>query len=339
MCLAVLMMGLTGIFGFGFGRAVAAVQFSAGLQVSSTADFYTPLSTCGAWVDLNPYGRCWRPTGVEADWRPYADGYWEWTDVGWYWVSDEPWGWACYHYGSWVYDANYGWVWIPGTEWAPAWVTWRQSPDYIGWAPCGPGGIVLAPTFFVFVDVHRFRHHRIHRGNVIVNNTTIINGTKVINNIRRETRNFDGGRQRVVVNQGPGADPIQRATGQSFTPRPLRDVVRETPAPEIMKRTRSPQGETERQRQMQPRERTGRDQPRIYEQQPQPVPQTPPPVARERPALRTTPPERALPPTGRQTPPSQVKPPRQQPPPARPPAAPPGQRGKEREKEKEEPRP
>jgi len=34
-------------------------------------------------------------------------------------VSDEPWGWACYHYGTWVDDPAVGWVWVPGVEWAP----------------------------------------------------------------------------------------------------------------------------------------------------------------------------------------------------------------------------
>jgi hypothetical protein len=31
-----------------------------------------------------------------------------------------------------------GWVWVPGSEWAPAWVSWRESDDYIGWAPLPP---------------------------------------------------------------------------------------------------------------------------------------------------------------------------------------------------------
>src|SRR5438874_3076344 len=136
-------------------NATAETRFSAGLEINAVSDFYAPLSSEGSWVDVSSYGRCWHPR-VAAGWRPYATGHWEWTDVGWYWVSDEPWSWACYHYGAWEYDPSYGWVWVPGTEWAPAWVTWRESDDYIGWAPCGPEGVVLAPSLFVFVDIGHF---------------------------------------------------------------------------------------------------------------------------------------------------------------------------------------
>src|SRR5262249_44832394 len=33
-----------------------------------------------------------------------------------------------------------GWVWIPGAEWGPAWVSWEQTDQYVGWAPLAPGG-------------------------------------------------------------------------------------------------------------------------------------------------------------------------------------------------------
>jgi hypothetical protein len=51
------------------------------------------------------------------------------------WQSNEPFGWATYHYGSWDWDRRIGWYWVPGYRWAPAWVVWRTSGDYIGWAP------------------------------------------------------------------------------------------------------------------------------------------------------------------------------------------------------------
>jgi len=56
-------------------------------------DFVQPLSPYGDWVTVADYGRCWRPARVEAGWRPYANGHWELTPDGWYWVSDEPWAW------------------------------------------------------------------------------------------------------------------------------------------------------------------------------------------------------------------------------------------------------
>src|SRR5262249_27434657 len=160
-------------------NASGAVSFSAGIQIGAVSDFYDPLTSYGAWVQVGSYGRCWHPTvQLEAGWRPYGVGHWEWTDCGWYWVSDEPWAWACYHYGSWVLDPNYGWVWVPGTEWAPAWVVWRDTPDYsyIGWAPCGPSGVVIASSWFCFVDVHHF-HERISPGALIVNDTRVFQRT------------------------------------------------------------------------------------------------------------------------------------------------------------------
>ena len=53
--------------------------------------------------------------------------------------TNEPFAWAVYHYGRWGYDEDYGWFWVPGDTWAPAWVQWRYSDDYVGWAPVGPG--------------------------------------------------------------------------------------------------------------------------------------------------------------------------------------------------------
>jgi hypothetical protein len=124
--------------------------------------FRDRLSPYGEWVNVPNYGNVWRPAHVAADWRPYYNGRWEWTDEGWLWVSDEPWGWAAYHYGRWAYDPYYSWVWVPGYQWAPAWVTWRYSPDYIGWAPLAPGFSVfvssypVAFTWWTFVPCNNF---------------------------------------------------------------------------------------------------------------------------------------------------------------------------------------
>ena len=99
--------------------------------------FYNSLGSQGEWINLR-IGTVWRPYHVGHDWRPYLNGRWIWTDYGWYWSSYEPFGWATYHYGRWTYDDYYGWIWIPGDEWGPAWVEWRYNDDYIGWAPLPP---------------------------------------------------------------------------------------------------------------------------------------------------------------------------------------------------------
>ena len=97
--------------------------------------FYDDLSPYGRWVNVDGPGWVWSPNNVQADWRPYEMGHWVYTDYGWTWSSDEPYGWAVYHYGRWNQDPSYGWVWVPGTEWGPAWVAWHEGGGYVGWAP------------------------------------------------------------------------------------------------------------------------------------------------------------------------------------------------------------
>src|ERR1043166_3051545 len=65
---------------------------------------------------------------------PFSNGNWVRCDAGWLWVSEEPWGWATYHYGRWDMNAEFGWFWVPQTVWAPAWVSWHEGGGYIGWA-------------------------------------------------------------------------------------------------------------------------------------------------------------------------------------------------------------
>jgi len=100
--------------------------------------FYDALSPHGHWLQVADYGYCWRPEEVDADWAPYSDGYWTYTDAGWTWVSYEDWGGITYHYGRWTQVEDEGWCWVPGHEWGPAWVSWRNSDDYVGWAPLPP---------------------------------------------------------------------------------------------------------------------------------------------------------------------------------------------------------
>lgn len=179
--------------------------------------FFDALSPYGNWVSVPRYGNVWYPTAVGPHWRPYTDGRWVWSDYGWTWASYEPWGWAPYHYGRWVFLDYYGWVWIPGTFWAPAWVTWYNSPGYIGWAPLAPDndfflqiGIgfnsynyYVPPSHCVFVPSHKFLHHHVHSivvpqsHNVkIFKEATHINNIKIVNN--------------KVINHGPDVGFVER---------------------------------------------------------------------------------------------------------------------------------
>ncbi|BCW87320.1 hypothetical protein sos41_04490 [Alphaproteobacteria bacterium SO-S41] len=97
--------------------------------------FYDQLQPYGRWVNYGRYGQVWVPHR-QRNWRPYTVGRWVNTrDYGWMWSSAEPFGWATYHYGSWDYDRRLGWYWVPGYVWGPAWVTWSDQGDYLGWAP------------------------------------------------------------------------------------------------------------------------------------------------------------------------------------------------------------
>ncbi len=215
--------------------ALANFEVSASVSIHAAADFYEPLSANGAWIEVGSYGRCWRPAGIAVDWRPYCAGQWVWTDCGWYWESDEPWAWACYHYGYWVYDPVYYWIWIPGIEWAPAWVSWRVGGGYVGWAPLPPPGLfvrrVAPPSRFVFLQSARFTDP-VRPSTVIVNNTTIIRETTGINNVKRETRTIAGlGARQVFVNEGPGLRSFEPASARRIKAVSIQEAVRHERVP------------------------------------------------------------------------------------------------------------
>ncbi len=176
------------------------------VKIHAAADFYEPLTPYGRWEVVGSYGRCWVPTGVAVGWYPYSAGHWQLTEAGWFWVSDEPWGWATYHYGYWDFEPSLGWYWIPGTQWAPAWVSWRRGGGYIGWAPLGPHGAAkVASVNFVFVEEHRFLEP-VRPTTVIVKETTIIEKTKVVNNTRVVNN--------VTINEGPEVALVEKASGK-----------------------------------------------------------------------------------------------------------------------------
>jgi hypothetical protein len=182
--------------------------------------FYDKLQDDGDWIESDDYGYIWQPR-VSRDnrrWRPYTDGRWVETDRGWTWESNERFGWATYHYGRWVNLADTGWCWVPGDEWAPAWVSWRSSDRYVGWAPLPPeariqrGGRITAsddvgydtgPEFYTFVDTQDFGEET-YVGRVVEpeRNVTIINQTVNVTNITHTETN--------VYNYGPDVEVVRR---------------------------------------------------------------------------------------------------------------------------------
>src|ERR1043166_2469574 len=227
--------------------ALAYTDVSVGIEVNSVNEFYEPLSSQGYWVEVGSYGRCWHPTYVSASWRPYSSGTWVWTDYGWYWQSDEPWGWACYHYGRWAYDPYYGWVWVPDTVWGPAWVVFRGGGGYCGWAPLPPGRVmvsaeVVPATWFVFVGVHHFGEP-VRPRTVIVNNTTIINKTTIINNTRTVNNTVINAGPRVETLQKVSRAPIRRATVKELSQRErVPPSLRRAPQEQLQREPRAGNG-------------------------------------------------------------------------------------------------
>jgi hypothetical protein len=236
----ILILGLMAGVSLGAPRASADLEVSGTIQIHAKAGFEAPLAPYGSWVEVGSYGRCWRPARLSAEWRPYCSGEWVWTDCGWYWASDEPWAWACYHYGWWVYDTNYGWVWVPDIDWAPAWVSWRVGGGFIGWAPLPPPGLLFThhpnPDLFVFVSAGHFVDP-VRPSSVLLKNATVIAKTTEIGGLKRESRSFPGaGSQRVMVNQGPGVEMIQKAAGRTLGAVSIREAVRRTHRPTELKR-------------------------------------------------------------------------------------------------------
>jgi Family of unknown function (DUF6600) len=128
-----------------YGRARVGVNVSV---------FYDSLAPYGTWYSTPRFGLVWAPRVPGPSWRPYTDGRWVYTDYGWTWDSDLDWGWAAFHYGRWYLDPELGWVWVPGSEWAPAWVDFCEGDGWVGWAPLGPG--LSFGASFTFRDPARF---------------------------------------------------------------------------------------------------------------------------------------------------------------------------------------
>lgn len=193
------------------------------------AYFYDYLSDFGLWVYLPGYNYVWLPRATSYYWRPYTYGRWLWTDWGWTWVSYYDWGWGPFHYGRWGFDRDLGWFWVPGTVWSPAWVSWRWSNFYIGWAALPPQvrliagvGITALPyslpvNFWIFVEGRYFLNPYINRYVLpYERNLTIINFTAQRTNIIV--------RNQRIINQGLDVDFVTRITRRRISPYELRQV-------------------------------------------------------------------------------------------------------------------
>jgi len=206
--------------------AVGTVFLPAAAQAQDAIDFRVALEGYGQWVQHPRWGEVWIPEQVPPDWQPYRLGHWVYTEEwGWYWDSEEDFGWITYHYGRWVFDRGLGWIWIPGRDWGPAFVDWRQGDDFVGWAPLPPdeyldedyespdtyffvrAGDLLAPRVYVVFlpPQERFAYY---------NRSFLVNRSVRL-----------GGGAHIAVNPGVPPAFIARASGRPFRPVSIAPIV------------------------------------------------------------------------------------------------------------------
>jgi hypothetical protein len=185
--------------------------------------FYDELYPHGEWLNVPEYGFVWRPYNVDANWQPYlTNGRWVYTRFGWTWASNYSWGWATFHYGRWRLDPFYGWYWVPGNVWGPAWVEWRQHDGHYWWVPLPPNVVPggnfsilprawnVVPARFIMDPFCQNYALRFAQFRPFINNTTIINNTYVYNN--------------VTYPAGPAANDVSRYVGGKVIPLALRNL-------------------------------------------------------------------------------------------------------------------
>jgi hypothetical protein len=202
---------------------------------SDAAFFFDDLAPYGDWLQDSEGQWVWQPTVGQAvpDWTPYRDnGQWEFTDAGWAWASSYPWGWAPFHYGRWSNDTTRGWTWQPGSRWSPAWVAWRKSQSYYGWAPLPPGVSLniqyflpsnaetygLAASSYTFVPAANFLSHNLAKHAASATKTaSLLASSESL------------ARSRIA---GIPVEEVAAAVHMPITPLPLRDApVAETRLP------------------------------------------------------------------------------------------------------------
>jgi len=146
----------------------------------------------GRWVNVSEYGYVWTPTVVViADWAPYRHGRWVWRGGDYVWIGYEPWGWAPYHYGRWAFVARIGWCWVPPARgdvfWAPGYVGWVRTGDYVAWVPLAPREIYYGHGNYgrnsvniTNVNINQVRVTNVYRNVNVTNSITVVNQTTFV---------------------------------------------------------------------------------------------------------------------------------------------------------------
>jgi hypothetical protein len=158
--------------------------------------------------------------GEPAYYVPYEDGEWYYTDDGWYFGGATDYEDITFHYGRWVLVPDYGWIWVPGRVWAPAWVEWYEDDDYIAWAPIPPecyfaNDVIVYPWFndddrFICVEKSHFLDPEVYRYRYFYDGPNPVH----ISGMRR----VDGlyARNNMIYDRGPQVGDIQKHRGSNI---------------------------------------------------------------------------------------------------------------------------
>jgi hypothetical protein len=130
------------------------------------------LGETGVWSTNATYGIVWYPPLPDPSWSPYRHGHWVWVDPwGWTWIPDEPWGYAPFHYGRWIF-IGVRWGWVPGPImrrpcYAPALVAFVGgggiSVGVEAWFPLGPSDPFIpwyhhSPGYLIYANQTNVRN-------------------------------------------------------------------------------------------------------------------------------------------------------------------------------------
>jgi hypothetical protein len=197
--------------------------------VSDDVVGYEDLDDQGSWTNTPDYGPVWYPNSVPVGWAPYQVGYWSYiAPWGYTWVDAQPWGFAPFHYGRWIWGGR-SWGWVPSPPrpargiyirpvYAPALVAWVGAGAAVAWVALGPHEVYV-PRYPVSANYVR---------NINVSNTTV--NTTVINNIYNTTVINNRTVNMTYINRGaPGAITATSTTAFTSGQPVARNVIKVDP--------------------------------------------------------------------------------------------------------------
>jgi hypothetical protein len=137
-------------------------QATPGQQAGMNDQFRQVLQQYGQIVQHPTYGEVWvpNPQVTGAGWRPYPQCHWTYDrqQQAWFFNDQTPWGQIVHHYGRWASDPSMGgFVWVPGQDFGPGWVAWRNDARSVSWAALPPeDGQQPAPEAWQTQDLQSF---------------------------------------------------------------------------------------------------------------------------------------------------------------------------------------